>query len=756
MEEHNELKEKIAALVENPDQAKGKDFRLKLEALVNTDPEEAEYPLIQYLLDHNLNPEIRTEIIRIAGSLQQSSYLVPLKKIIDTEQHSRLLQEAIIAVAKFNDRRALNILTQALIKLNNPLLNSTINNEIARIKENNPLLALMPRFQEGQKNPKVFNNTLQILKRILTPADATVFTKFLTNPDPLIKNGAFELLCLTGDIFHDAEILEYYEDTFNKIKGKNDKECEPLYLLTYHFKIYLSRYQFLIEEQLPNLQRQYTQIKDIRVKQILISLICKSKNASTLEFLGEVYETDSSIRSTIIEELSGNESAFDFLFQQYQSDKDLKEKIIQSLLNIKQGLDYFISNFFTLAFEEQELVARNLPYAGQHDLKDFIQQIFQSNLYRLKEILLSKLSETYDFSARDLLFDPEREREFAFMGDQYLDAIAQLFPVTTVKHLLGQMVIQDIYINKSRKNLWKTAEITASELIINFKDEEFVKSLFNKIIRANNLDLNLDFLEILKSLKTLDITTYQNLNHSLGLFVSLRETKLSTKERGELSRIKRNLQDVYYELKRIEDGRAAMDRLYKADDMDFEAMTHILKAYPLSTVMYKDRLLNVISRHFQKCTSKNVGEWGDFFNRFPRITGAIKTMIEHKVHLQSDIAYKPLEDFIDTLSGNPVRIVMNFKNRYFLAVLQEEFQEVNPGIPVIINDYDLKDMDLLLCDAEMLRDIVLMGKGMPEKIFLFIEKLEGVSDFSIYKTKNYVKPFQFYRIIKEILQECFV
>lgn len=760
MEETNsEITGKIHQLVENAQQYNGMEFRLALEELVKGAEEEAEYVIVHYLTDKKLNPETRMDIIRVAGYFQRPAFLVPLKKIIDTEQHSRIQKGAIVSVAKYNDRRALNILNSAFQKLkNNPLLMSTINNEISRIKENNPILALMPRFQEGSKNSKTFNVALDILKRILTPSDATVFTKFLSANDPLVQKGAFEILCITGDIFHDEDILGYYQRRFEEIPCLAEKECNELYMLTHHIRQYLTRYQFLIEEQVPNMIGQYGKVTDIRVRQLLLSVMCKSKENEAMGFIRETYEQQEDVRASIIGDLAGNETATGFLFDLYNGmppDDALREPVIITLLTLKEGLAFFVREFFTLSFEDQLVITQNLPYAGQHDLVEFIKQIFQSDIYRLKEILLSKVKETYEFSVKDLLFEPEKEREFYFMGDEYFDTVTRLFPLASLKRLLTKVASPEESVSKTKKYLTRIGKVLEMELLININNKKALPALFNKIIKSNNKELNVQFLEVIKNFRTLDPTTYQNLREALGLFITQRQTNLSPEETGALNRIKRSLNDLFYELKRLHEGKAAMERMLKAKSLDFETLTNMMKTYQLTVVMNDKKFFAYLADQFKKCTTQNVEAWTDFLGRFPKAAGMIKPSITDKLKGKSEIEYGALLEMVDSLSGAPPRLVLMFNNRHFTAVLQEQFAEAAPHIALSITETQLRDTDTLLTDAEALRDRILQGKLLPAKIYLFLEELAGFSDFKVYNPRNFVKPFVYYRIVKEILQEIY-
>lgn len=750
MEEEKQLLQKISALVANADKFRAMDFRMTLEGMIKQGGQGAEHLMVRYMNDTGLTPEVRMDIIRVAGYLQSTTFLIPLKKIIDTVHHSRIQKEAIISVSKYNDRRALNILNQALNRINNPMLMSTINAEISRIKENNPILALMPRFQEGKNNPKTFNVALQILKRILTPNDAQVFTKFLSNPDEMIQQGAFEILCSTGDIMFDSDILGYFKSRFDQIPCIAENECEELYMLTYHIKDYILSYQFLIEEQVPVLREMFPQTNDIRVKQLMISIICKSKKQEAISFVEDTYPDHEKLQESIIEELAGNEISETLLFGLYHDNDPHKGKVIQSLLSITNGLDYFITNFFDLPFEDQEVVVQHLPYSGEHDLTDFIKQVFQADIYRLKEYLMSKIKENYEFSVKDILFDPSKEREFSFIGKDYYETITRVFPVTSVKRLLEKLLSPDISVSKAKKLLTLITPVMEQELVLNFKDKTFITDLFTKIINSNNRELTMQFLGIIKYIKTLSIETYRILNEALGLFITKRETNITPAEKGELTRIKRNFHDLFLEFKRIEDGTAALKRLTAGDELDIQLLERALVSHHLAFVMRKDQVLEYISGMFESGDIA-LENWMQFFSRFPRITRLLYPSIRKKLDSQGSSAYGELTQLVESLSSDPPRLVLNFHNRHLTAVLREEFEEAAPEIDIAINVKDLKDTDTLLCDTQALKDRALAGKPFPPKIYLFLENLEGFSELKKYNPKTFVQPFTYYRIVKDIL-----
>jgi hypothetical protein len=106
----------------------------------------------------------------------------------------------------------MDILAGALPKLKRPQLREALNRAIERLKENNPFLAMLPRFLLGSKNIELFQVTQKIFKKILSPADARDFIAYLQHGDQVVGEGAFEVLCFRGDEGVFFFIAEYFRE----------------------------------------------------------------------------------------------------------------------------------------------------------------------------------------------------------------------------------------------------------------------------------------------------------------------------------------------------------------------------------------------------------------------------------------------------------------------------------------------------------------------------------------------------------------
>lgn len=208
----NSVLEQIDELVRHAADHDDMEFRLRLEELVKKGGRDTENAIAHYITGTRISIATCLNLIRMAGYIRSSAFLLPLNKVIEMSQDNEMREAAIISVSKYNDHRALDILVRAMDKNKNRRMQETINRAIARIKNNNPLLAMLPRFLHGSKNRELFLITLKIFKKILGPADAKSFIAYLHHGDQVVAEGAFEILCFRGDEAMFFFIAEFFRE----------------------------------------------------------------------------------------------------------------------------------------------------------------------------------------------------------------------------------------------------------------------------------------------------------------------------------------------------------------------------------------------------------------------------------------------------------------------------------------------------------------------------------------------------------------
>jgi len=758
-EKKKEYLEKIENLIYSAKKFNEMSFRMVLEGLIAKGGEEAEYLLVRYINANDIDLETRVNIIRVSSYILSPHFLIPLKKIIDTEENIHLKKEAVIAVSKYNDRRAFNILNHTLANIKNPLLLQTINDEIAKIKKNNPLFSLLPRFLDGDKNPKNFHVTIDILKRIINPTDAAMFVNYLACGKPLLENGAFEVLCYTASIDQKKDVFTFYQDRFNQITGSfpDEAQRDDFYNLTIRLRHFFNRFPELIDEELDNLGTQLYHIKEQRTRELFVAIIGRSEQPPAIAFLNDVYRQDAGLRECIIREYSGNEAAVELLFQKYrQSDETLKELLIQSLLSSNRGIDYFQEQFPQMEHHEQMVIVENMPYGSDRSLKPFIRMIFDSPHHELKENLLQKIHLHHEYSAHEFLFDIDREEEFFSMERRYLETITSLFPVSTVKKLWELIIYEELTTAKTRKYLNIMVELLANGLSFKFPDKNFVTTLHTKIVLQNNPELNILLMSLFKQIKTLDDVTLRNFSDSLAAFIMLKEKKMSVKEGDEMRKAKKNLQELNIDLRRIEETLKTLERHFNREVIDFEDIGNAIQQNGLTVALKTERVLGFFRKHLTNTGIMTIRDWLSLLNRFPILAYRAKEMITDIMGTADGAVKKILNKYLSTLPQQSPRIVIRLSSKPITALVREQCMAIIPEIPVETRNDELNDGDLLLCDPESLKEFILKNTLPEKKLFLLLDKR---SDFSSYKSYNphpLVKPFSAFRIIKEILKEFYV
>jgi len=759
--------EKIEKLITSPDKINEMSFRMVLEGLINKVGEEAEYMIAHYIDNEQLDLITRVNIVRVAGYIQSHHFLGPLKKIIQTDENIHLRKESIISVSKYNDPMALDILNQALVNIKNPLLLETINNEVAKIKRNNPVLALMPRFLEGEKNLEEFQIAIGILKRILTPADAPMFVAYLNCGRRIIEDAAFEILCSTADERLQEHILPFFQDRFNEfsqnflLQEKQPEEPgeknEQLYLLVSKIKYYFLRNPSLIDQHLENLGTQLLYIKESRIRSLFIAIISQSQQPEAISFMGDLYDKVPELREAIIKGYYGNEGAMDLLFEKYQTaEGDSKVLLIQSLLNCRKGLEYFYLHFSSLGAAEKEIIVHHLPYGGKHDLSNFFKLVFQTNRLELKTLLLTKTRKFYEFSIKDILFDPAWQQEFSIMEDDYLDTVTQLFPISSVKMLMEKIANTNLSVSKARTYLKKIKEVVSPGFAFTIKDKSFITHLFNQVIGFNDPDLGALFLSILKDINTFDLQTYYNFHESLGLFTSQQERKINPKEVEELRKARKNLNDLYDEIHRIEEGLKLLERVFARKELDFDHIADFLTQNPLCAALHLRRLTQRVGSRLQEAKPKSLRHWIQLFYHFPLLAILVKDTILEKIHFQKSPLSPALTKLHQSLPQEPYKVVIYLSNRSFTAGLKEQCHELIPMVPISTKGHRWQEGDTLLCDPDTLKEFILKNTLPSKKLFLLLEKQEDFSTFKSYNARPLIKPISVYQVFKEILKEIFI
>jgi len=746
---------KIRKLIVNAEQINDMDFRVILEDIIKKGDDNTEYAVIKYMKSIEIGVNVRLNIIRAIGYLHHPAFLEPLKKIIETENNVHLKKEAIISVAKYNDRRALNILNLALKDLRNSILLQTLNNEIGKIKKNNPVLTLMPRFINEKDNYKSFRVTIDILKRILSEKDSLAFIKFLSFKETKVQDAAFEILCSAGSDNINATIYETFFKRSFEIECIIEEECDEFLSIVNNLHTYLERFPSLVYEKLYDLENVFIMIKDIRIRYAILNIIALCKDEKALEILERMYEKHEKFRSNIVLHLGNNPKSLSFLFDVYKSNELKNEDIIIPLLKIDEGVKYFFDYFEEKDYDEQEIILKYFPLFNNIYYVDFCRNVLKSNHYNLKIMLLEKIQERGEFSVKDILFDPDNEKEFFLMEKEYLATILKLFPISAVKKIFEIIVFEEFSVTKTKRFLKLLEPVLSRDIVFSFDDPPILNYLSNRIVNMNNNDLNIVFLSVFSNLKVISPKSFNDLNVALNIFVNQRGNKTNVKEKYEIRKIKENLTNLSIIKKRVENMERSLRILKTTESLSIEKITTLIIENSLSIPFFIDELCELIKKHFLLADFNKISAWINFFETYPQITNRLKETILLQSSNYNDIINKDLVQLYEIIPEKS-RIILKFKNKELIATLLDQFNEIIPDIRIIYEDTIINNTDIIFCDAESFKEMLQQGDFPTKYVFLFLNKISEFAEYKSHNPRFFVKPYSFFRILKDILSELFL
>ena len=750
---------KLHAYVNNVEQFKGAEIPKVLSELIKQGGEEAELVMSQYLSSDKTPLAARLELIRSAGYIQSPHFLVVLNKILTSEDNIKVVQEVIIAIARFNNQRALNILNQALQKFKNPMLLSTLRDEISRIKKNKPVLGLLPRFLQSYNNQKNFKVTVDILKKVVTIEECDMFLNYLKSGNPVLEDGAFEILCYAGNATIKTQLFNFFEDRIQQIIGLMEPECEELYSLISNLYYFLQKDFSMVEELLNEMRELFGNIKDPRIKQTIISILTKSQRSEALEFIKQIYNEDKDLDEFIIEQLSGNKHAVDFLFEKYHQGQVLKEKVIMSLLKSDQGLRYFIQHFFTFDLDKQELIIKNITFSREEYLMEFISKIYQSNLYGLKFQLLTILKNNFLFDFKDILFEDRHQREFTFMGNEYLETVAVLFPITSLHQFFHKIAFGELSNSKIIKYLGKILEIGNQEPVIFFNDANLINRLFNRIINASSMDLNIAFLTTLENIKFLDVISYKYLVDATNAFAEIRGGEnINPKEKAAVTRIKARLREQLQDIRELDNLQKDLHSLFTTKPIEMEKLDKILESQHISVSLRIHHVAAYLADQFKNPNlTKDSTEIQKFYTKYPLITRFMRLISEKQIiPLEEDWSDNSQKMALLQYFQKDLRFIIAFGDKRKAAFIQDQLLLFFPEFQVLMDSHDLKDTDIFICDSPALKAYVEKNLVKTCRIFLYLENRMDFAQFRSLNPRALVKPFSGYRLLRMLLSELYI
>lgn len=744
----NDFINTLRGLIARADQLDDLRFRMSLEEAVKSAPSEATPLLPGLISSKKLSVRTRQNIIRCVGYLQFPSLLIPLKKIIDNDQNILLKKEAVIAVSKFNDQRALNILNAALNNIRDPMLLGTINAEVGRIKQNNPILGLLPKFREGSNNPKLHRISVQILKKILTPADSPVLLPYLNATDSMIAEGAFEILCETAEATAHSFLFGYFEN--RTCQAIDD---DTFFALLQKLEHYLVRNPELVEPRFPWIQG-WMKKSDPRTLEIGLSILSASPAPAPQEYLRQLYRERPDLHVRIGEKISRSRAGAEFLTGEFKADPSGQLDLIPLLLASEQGAQYLGDALDSLPGEVRTGVLDAIPAERYLYFRPHFHQALLKGDFPQQKTALDKIRRFNDFQARELLFDPQNSDKWPRLAEEYLATIGELFPVSTLAMLCNRPLSDLIPAQKFRGFLETAQRIVDREPLLQSLDKEVFQSLFSALLGQGSRHVNLFLLALLRKMKTLESSVYWTMQSAGKIYNEKRGENLAPEEKVELKKIREDFNAIAHEINRLNEGAKRITQFLAQTPPDFGMLAEIMQSTPQALVLNRLEIRNLLHNTLLGDDPSLVTVTLQFLARNPGIASFFAEEIAALPETMAGQAMIALRDIRNHLAPPP-RFILRLSDLAWRDAVMDQLLCLFPEIE--IGEFPPPHVrDILLADTPGLKQ-TLSGEGttVPERIILFLGEAAEFSPFKEYKPVTFLPPYSLSRMVKAIFTEFF-
>jgi len=744
--------EKIDYVISSGEKFNEDQFLQVLEGLVKKGGKEAEFLLVKYITSSDVPYETRVKVITAAGNIRNVMYLLPLKKIIDREPNIKVKKAAVLALAKYDSERAMHILTAALDTVGHPILMKIIREKIKLIRQNHPLLALMPRFLEGNSDIKAHTVALGMLKRSLSPDEAGSFLSYKDHEDPRVRQSVFELLCSRGDESLRDRVTEIFLERAGACEDLEQETCGELRVLTRNLKHYLLRFPSLPDAQCGALKDLFSKTGDMEVKKELLGIFCQCKKQETIAFIKDIYDLGPDLRETIIEASAGNTQAVEFLFEKYESGRSLKEKVIKSLFHSERGLQYFLNHFTNFEPDQQEMIVKNLPYSDRPEITTFMETILKSGHPDLKRHIIKIIGQNYLYAFKAILFDPELEKDFFKLGNDYLTTIFNVFPSDASKKIMMKIAEGEPDLGVTKRFTTHVNNAVRNELCLNFNkqgDDRRILQMTDRIIKINNLELTKIFLSTMTDIKTFDYNTYRHFSDALDYFTKIKSgyDNIPEHEKNLLRRVRDNFKEIREEIRKIETIEKTVKLNLQKTAPDVFEFKRIIASNGIAVTFNAHSLTRMMADYFKHADDGTIAKWRAFFKEFPLVSQMVR---EARLAGQGTPA-----DPENTLREK-LRVVINFREKRIAVLFKDQLQEVLPTLKIAVNDTTLIPTDMFLCDSDTLKHYIKNNLLETRRIFVLLKNKEEYHVFKDINPRSILEPISVYRTLKLMLQELYL
>lgn len=748
-----ESERQLHSVIRRAESFSDQNFRLLLEEVLKRGGKEAESAYSQLLADVELPLRTRMNLVRVCGYKQNHGFLVRLKSIIEKEINVHLRKEAIIAVAKYNDKRALSILNSALTHVQGGMLQSMLAGEIRRVKQNNPLLAMMSRFLEGSGNPKAFAVTVQVLKRILVPADALTFVPFLDSEDPVIRTAAYEILCACADGEVQEPLLAYFRLQVRSLDCLAAADCDSLCHLLLQLEKFTQRQPVLAESWLADLRNIFDRSTDQRIHELVLAVMGTSGSGPALDFIAALYDESDVMRPACRDAMARHDAGLERLIVRFRRQQSDRLELLTALLGNDTGCRFLADSLADTDVEVRDFLLRHLTRDNYRHFALFVRQILLSREPALQKAALNQIRLNQDFLSASVLLMDNAEETFNHCSESYFETLAHLFPARAFFRLfakLGQMQLPGKIL--LRYFHWLDPWLEA-EPVVEVNAPDTFRLAFATLTKLGNQEINFVLLDVLRRLKTFDPKTLALWQDILNEFTAHLKEKAGSDEMGHVRKARANLRDIGDELGHAGEGLRLLDSWLRQPGFDGDALENLIKSQPLAVFQRRAVIREHIGAALDADDAAVRAVALHVLSRHPRLAGPLAERLQ-ALQPQPDLRlHFDLDELKAAVLRQP-RFRLLFHIPALMPDVMGQLGDLIPEIPVAIEG-DIAAGDFLIADSPALKVLMVEGSPAASRIYVVLKDLADYNAIRSCQPLTLSMPLSLARLCRNLVHDLF-
>ncbi len=736
----------LQALLQSAGEISDIDFRYKLEKTLASGDTEMHEELVRTLDAPEVSFKIKLNILRVMGYVRTPRFLDALEKVIINGSSFFVMKEAVIAVSKYNDRKAFGILSAAVENITDETLLGQIQEAIARIRQDDPILALLPRFL-GEYDKPSFRAVIDTFKRLLTPEDARIFLDYLHHDAPPLVLGALDILSHTADASGGTAIRQFTAEALERHLASGGEKPEDVMRILQCYRHFLERHPLPPEERLPELDRLYDATTDAQLKSLALTVLAMGTNPDTLARIRALFETDPAQRETILDGMADNPSAPAFLSRLFFEAGPLKGRIVQVLMKSAEGRSFLMENFFRMETTEQEVVARTYDVSLSADGVRFFRQVLDSDLVTAKSIILSKLGTVLEGDLRSLLEDKSREPMFLALGNAWMDTAQASFPVRLMVRLLVNIAEGTTQPGRVRDYLRMVAAAARKDVILPGLPDGTLARVAKAVVESGDVESGLAFLETLKTVNTFEPALLTDLSTGFKAYAEALPPNPSETLQGEVRQARDNIRRIQKELEAFTVFERELEALFTRQSVSPMQLEQSLTRQRLSVGV---RIVNIL-----QILRESVAKGGNPAFRARKIMQSypkIDALFTQSESLADDrfLAECP------AIGGQGSSLALHLSDRSMTALILDQFAELLPRLTVRIAPEQLSGEDALICDAAYLSRQADRQAPNVRNIYLIAEDREETTGLLSFNPKIFMQPVALSKLVRMVLSNLYL